>query len=270
VTQEAGFSYLVPGDRWPSLPSAPVAVPGRDGVPVTVTYAQAQSALAALALAGGSSVRQVLRAAGSPLADCDYHAAGAPFRALAAAELDAEEAHPGRGAAGRPEAKRAFMAALAAALAAAEAAEPARAFAADLEQARAAFGSDAGYAAAMAGAAVTVLRREHDKSLRSRLAAGVRQAMAACASRAWPAGQAGCAAVSACGTGDCGLALPHLAGPAVPAGPGRLARPPGHVRAGEGFGTAGALAALAAAVPFTVAVRASSADAATVRDATAA
>ena len=243
MSQPAGFSYLSAVSRWPALPARPVAVGG-----VTCTCAQAQRALAALAAAGGIMVAQVLRGAGSPLAGCDYHAAAAPF-------LLPLPAAGGRGAAGRPVTRTAFMRAIAAVLDAAARAEPARHFASRLDAARDAFGSDAGYAAAMASAAVAVLEREHAARLAAVLSAGVRTATAACEARR---GEFSCAAVSACGTGDCRLASSRrpLAGLAVPAGPGRVPRPGNHERAGRGFGTSAALAALGAAVPFDAAAAA--------------
>jgi hypothetical protein len=265
VSQDAGFSYAdqVPGGpRWPLLAGRELDIGG-----VRVTYAQAAAAVAALAQAGGIMVRQVLDAAGSPLAGCDYLAAGKMYRELAEAELAAEDHHRGRGAAGLPVAKRAFMAALAHAMAACEAAEPARHFAAELAAAREAFSADAGYAASMARAAVALKERDHASSLRQQLAAAVHAALSACAARG---GEFACAALSACGTGDCRLAPGALKDLTVPAPPGRVPRPANHVRAGTGFGTAAALRALEAAVPFTAALagaaRPSSADAAAARD----
>jgi hypothetical protein len=267
VAQSSGFSYQEGVSRWPHLPGRPVSVGG-----VTVTCAQAAAALGALRASGGIMVRQVLAAAASPLAACDYHAAALPFIPAVRAEEQAP-ACSGRGAAGRPVTKTAFMRAVSAALAAAGRAEPARHFAGDLEQAMAAFSSDSGYAAAMARAAVAVAGREHAAALRAQASQAVHQAVSACDARR---GQFACAAVSACGTGDCRLAAGPLAAPAmaVPAPPGRLPRPANHARAGTGFGIAAALAALEAAVPFDVTaaartVRVPGADRATAADAAA-
>jgi hypothetical protein len=219
------------------------------GVPVTC--AQAARAADLLKRAGGAAVRQVLTAAGSPLASCDYRAAAIPFTLAGG-----PPGQYGRGAAGRPVIKTAFIRAIRFALAEAGAAEPARHFAAELAGAREAFSSDAGYAASMAAAAVTVREKDHAARLRELLAAGVRRALAACDGSPESGGHRGaftCAALSACGTGDCRLAEGSLAGPAVPAPAGRTPRPANHAQAGTGFGTAVALAALEAAVPFDVA-----------------
>jgi len=237
---------------------------------VTVTCAQAASALDALERSGGVMIRQVLAAVSSPLAGCDYLSALEPFKAPPPAARNGY----GRGAAGRPAARQAFIRAIRAALDGAAAAEPARHFAAELTSARDAFGSDAGYATAMARAAVAVRERAHAARLRALLSGQVAAAVSQCAARR---GEFACAAVAACGTGDCALAGAALAGPAmtVPAGPGRVPRPANHVRGGA-FGTAAALAALAAAVPFDVraahcetaaaAVRVSGGDCACARD----
>jgi len=235
--------------RWPGLPGRPVRIGG-----ITVTYAEAAAARAALAKAGGIMVRQVLKAAGSPLAVCDYHAAAVRFRGQFLAVPAA-----GRGAAGRPVARQAFIKAIEEALRQAETAEPARHFAAELDACRAAFGSDAGYAAAMAGVAVQARQAEHAARLRAMVTAAAREAVSACAARS---GEFSCAASAACGPGDCRLASGAMAQLRVPAGPGRLPRPGNHVQAGRGFGTGPALAALEKAVPFTVAVRVSAAAAA--------
>jgi len=243
--------------RWPGLASRPVNIGG-----VTATYAEAAAAARALARAGGIMVRQVLLAAGSPLAGCDYHAAAAPFREAVFRGQFPASSPTGRGAAGRPATKQAFIKAIEDALCQAELAEPARHFADDLARAREAFGSDAGYAAAMAAAAVQHRRDGHSSRLRAMVTSAAREAVAACEARA---GEFSCAAVSACGTGDCRLARGVLAGLAdssgspAPAGPGRLSRPANHAQSGRGFGTVNALQALEKAIPFTVGVHVSGA-----------
>lgn len=234
-------------DRWPGLASRPVEIGG-----ITVTYAEAAAALAALRKAGGIMVRQVLRAAASQLQYCDYHAAAGPFRQRFLMSAPGY----GRGAAGRPATKQAFLAAIEGAMAEAEAAEPARHFAAELAGARNAFGSDAGYAAAIAAAAVQARRDGHSARLREMVTAAVRGAVQACEARR---GEFSCSASSACGTGDCRLASGLLAGLCVPAGPGRVPRPGNHAHAGRGFGTGPVMAALEQAVPFTVGVHVSAA-----------
>jgi hypothetical protein len=221
---------------------------------VSVTCAQAASALDVLGRTGGAAIRQVLTAAGSPLAACDYPAAAAPLKDEPFREIPfpPSAAGYGRGAAGRPAARQAFIAAIEKVLRRAETAEPARQFAAELAGARDAFSSDAGYAAAMAAAAVAVREKDHGARLRVQLAAAVHRALSACDSRR---GEFSCAALSACGTGDCRLAEGPLAGLSMsaPALTGRVPRPANHAQAGAGFGTSAALAALEAAVPFDVA-----------------
>ena len=53
-------------------------------------------------------VRQPLQRAGHPLADCDYHAIAAPYKSV----IVLPDRQYGRGAAGRPSTKTAFMLAL--------------------------------------------------------------------------------------------------------------------------------------------------------------
>lgn len=244
-----------PPAQWPFLKGRPVTIGG-----LTVTCAQAETALAVLSRSGGVMVAQVLRAAGSPLADCDYRAAADSFCAPAARVPSSRTSR--RGAAGRPVTKAAFMSAIAAALDAALAGEPALHYAADIKAARRAFGADAGYAAAMARAAVDVSAREHLAGLRASLARGAAAAVSACAERR---GEFACAETSACGTGGCRFAAGLLSTLRVPAGPGRLPRPANHTPGGFGLGPA--TAALAAAVPFTVGVRVHAADTARAADA---
>jgi hypothetical protein len=140
-----------------------------------------------------------------------------------------------------------------------------RRFAPDLKAARAAFGSDSGYAAAMAAAAVALAAREHAGAQRSALSSGVMRATAACSSAS---GQFTCTVTDACGTGACRFAAASLSGSAMtaPAPPGRHPRPGNHVRPGEGFGTGPALAALSASFPFMVTTGITSADTARALD----
>ena len=242
--------------QWPALAGRPVTVGG-----VTATYAQAAAALAALSRSGGVMVAQVLRAARSPLADCDYHGASQQFLGRPSPGSPSPGgSSTGRGAAGRPVTRQAFMAALAAALDAARAAEPALHFAAEIGAARRAFAADAGYAAAMARAAVDVAGREHLSSLRLLLAQGSHRAVSACEARR---GQFTCTETAACGTGGCRFASGALSQLTVPAGPGRMPRPGNHASLPartRGFGLGPALAALEAAVPHVVGVRVAAAD----------
>ena len=144
-----------------------------------------------------------------------------------------------------------------------------RRFSADLSAARAAFGSDCGYAEQMAGAAVALAAREHAASLRAALTAQMGSAMAAC-SRA--AGQFTCTVTSACGTGACRFASGPAAAPEmeVPACPGRVLRPSNHASPGSGFGAGPAQAALLSHLPHVVGARAVSRDYARAADAPAA
>lgn len=234
--------------QWPALAARPVTIGG-----LTVTCAQADYALAVLAASGGVMVAQVLRAAGSPLADCDYLAASRPFR------TDPRNGPSrGRGAAGRPATRAAFMSAITAALDAALGAEPALHYAADIRAARRAFAADAGYAAAMARAAVEVAARGHLAVLRASLAQGCHQAVSACEARR---GEFTCTETAACGTGGCRFAAGPASGLRVPAGPGRQPRPANHASSGQpGFGLGPATAALSAAVPYVAGVRVAAAD----------
>lgn len=258
VSHALGFFHDDCGDsarlQWPDLPARLVRLGG-----VTVTYAQASAALPVLAAASGVAVASVLKAARSPLADCDYRAAAAPFLGTGPAGSGGPW---GRGAAGRPVTRQAFMAAISAALAAARDAEPARHYAVTVHAARAAFASDSGYAAAMAKAAVTAAQREHAAALRAFLDEGVRRATASCAASQ---GQFTCTVTAACGTGQCRFAAGVLASFDVPAGRGRIPRPASHVPGG-GFSTAAALAALESAVPYVAGVRVSSGDCAVALD----
>jgi hypothetical protein len=101
--------------------------------------AEIARAITVLRQSPGIMIRGPLARAGSPLASADYHAMAAPYRQSQEARLPAA----GRGAAGRPVAKQAFLAALAAALAEA----------CGTGLARAALAADPAYAAAIAAAA---------------------------------------------------------------------------------------------------------------------
>jgi hypothetical protein len=128
---------------WPAVPSALVSVGG-----VTVTCGQALAAVAVLESSGASAIQAVLRAAGSPLAACDYHAVYRPGYERARQRL----AVTGRsGARGRHVAKAAFGDAVRAAVAAA---------ACDaFRRALGAIAADERYAMAIARDAVAVLAR---------------------------------------------------------------------------------------------------------------
>lgn len=105
-------------------------------------------------------VRQPLARAGNPLAFCDYHAVAAPYLDSVQDQLAGTW---GRGAAGRPSTKLAFMLALESYIPAAaeeeiraQARQPLRRW---VDDALSAFRDDFSYCAAMASAAQDVLRR---------------------------------------------------------------------------------------------------------------
>jgi hypothetical protein len=90
--------------KWPHLDRRTVTIGG-----ITVTCAEALRACDVLLSNGACAIKAVLAAAGSPLAECDYHAVYRPGWAAAKAALD----RTGRpGAAGRHLAKHAFAAAV--------------------------------------------------------------------------------------------------------------------------------------------------------------
>jgi len=214
---------------WPGLGARPVTVGGS-----RVPFLAAARAGAILAASRTSAIAPVLRAARSPLAGCDYFGAAAPFLAAARAAPKTGRA----GAAGRHVTKTAFLAAISAELNAAAAAE--------LGTALAAFAEDERYAAAIARDAVTMRERAHAAGLRSAVRSAAARATAACAA----SGLGPCALATACGTGACRFASGVYRRLSAPAGPGRIARPPGHVSAGEGFSEAQAAAQLAGLVPW--------------------
>jgi hypothetical protein len=126
------------------LAAAPVAVTAVGGVPVTAE--EIDQARLILASCASVAVRQPLARHGHPLAACDYHAAAAPYRQEIAGS------GWGRGAAGRPVTKIAFLAALDnAALAVRAQLEARRRAWCDqmVASALAAFAADCGYVAAM-------------------------------------------------------------------------------------------------------------------------
>jgi len=231
-------------DAWPALAASPVSIGG-----VTLSYAQAASAAQRLAASRTSAIAPVLHAARSPLAACDYFSAAAPYlpRARSAPKT-------GRvGAAGRHVTKNAFIDAVNAALDLA--AEHA------VDEAVAAFGTDARYMTELAAEAVCVREKEHAAAVRAVVRTSASQAVAACEARA---GQFCCALESACGTGACRFAPRELTGAGVEAGPGRVSRPANHVRPGTGFSLAPALAKAMADLPWTPAIHVHDADTACV------
>lgn len=212
---------------WPSLSDRLVTVGG-----VPVTYSDALEAAGILAASRTSAIEPVLRAAGSPLARCDYLGAAAPYLFLAR-----QAPKTGRiGAAGRHVTKDAFLRAVAFALQVAREE--------DLGLALGAFAADERYAVAIARDAVALRERAYVAGVRSAVRSAVTRAVAACSAAS---GQFTCSAVTACGTGSCRLAAPGYRLVTVPAAAGRMIRPANHVAAGTGFTEAGAAAQVAAA-----------------------
>jgi hypothetical protein len=224
VPYELLYSNL--GAPWPSLAARKVVVGG-----VPVTFAEALRAAEILRDSRTSAIAPVLRAAGSPLAGCDYFAAAAPY-------LEAARSAPktGRaGAAGRHVTKNAFLEAVALALTLARAQ--------DVAGALEAFGSDERYAVAIARAATDARERAYVTGVRSAVRSAVTRAVAACGA---VAGQFSCSAATACGTGSCRFASPAYRVVVVVAAPGRFTRPANHVQAGQPFTEAGAAAEISA------------------------
>ena len=218
------FPYSNIAEPWPSLAAREVTVGG-----TAVPFAEALRAAAVLQASRTSAIQPVLRAAGSPLAGCDYFAAAAPY-------LEAERALPktGRaGAAGRHVTKNAFLKAVFLELAIARERE--------LQEALAAFRSDERYATVIARAAVEARERSYASGVRSAVRSAVARAVAACGAAA---GQFSCSAATACGTGACRFAVPAYRPVTVAAAAGRFTRPANHVHAGRPFGEAGAVAEL--------------------------
>jgi hypothetical protein len=119
----------------------------------------AESALQILRSSRGMMVRQPLARAGHSLADCDYHAISAPYKSV----VVLPDRQWGKGAAGKPATKLAFMLALEAYAAREREREEHEAARRPLLEARdaalAAFAEDFTYMVAIAQAASAVLRR---------------------------------------------------------------------------------------------------------------
>ncbi len=215
---------------WPGLAARLVEVGG-----VRVSYAETLKAWAVLAGSRTSAIAPVLRAAGSPLAGCDYFGAAAPYLAWAR-----RLPKTGRiGAAGRHVTKIAFLAAVERALAAARADE--------LACWERALATDERYAAAIARDAVAVRQRAHAAGIRSAVRSAVSRAVVSCNARR---GQFTCSEETACGTGGCRFAQPPYAPLDAPAGPGPVIRPWNHASRGAGFSADAAAAQLSGSRPW--------------------
>jgi hypothetical protein len=136
--------FLTQFGRTP-LADCPMVVGG-----ITCTASSTATGLSVLLAAPGLMIRQPLARAGSPLASCDYHAVAAPYRARFLTTGPGEPLR--RGAAGRHIAKQAFCTALTDLLADV-AGDPWAAWESLAVRAWRAFGSDPGYATAIAAAA---------------------------------------------------------------------------------------------------------------------
>lgn len=206
---------------------------------VTCRLSDVAAALECLRASLGMMVRQPLARAGSPLADCDYHAAARPW-------LDLGAPPGGRGAAGRPRTKEAFCTALADALERGRRAQMDEYCVPQVAAALDAFGRDHSYAAAMAQAAVALLHRRHTATLRRQLRQSAAIAVTACSA------PPGCRLTTPCGTGQCVFASGVLKEITGPSARGRMRRPRGFSGA-PGFSPDDALAELERLVPFRVA-----------------
>lgn len=206
----------------------PVSVGG-----VTVTCRQAAAAVEVLAGSRTSAIAPVLRAAGNPLASCDYFTAAAPYLAWARTAPKTGRA----GAAGRHVTKEAFCRAVRCAL------EDARS--ARLASAMRCMRADERYAAQIASDAVEVRKRDHAAAVKKAVEAEVSHAVAQCALTG-----AACALESACGTGSCAFAPSWLAPYGIPAAPGKSRRPSAHEQAGAGFSAAPVVSAVLADQPY--------------------
>lgn len=132
----------------PAYPHYPARVGG-----VECVVGDCESALECLTVATGLMVRQPLLRISNPLADCDYHAVAAPYKAQMRLFFPSPG---GRGAAGRHITKRAFCFALSQLVAVARDMSPVAAFSGVTQRAWDAFSRDPGYAEAMARAAAAL------------------------------------------------------------------------------------------------------------------
>lgn len=208
---------------------------------VMTSVSETLEAHSILAQAPGLMVRQPLASVRNSLALCDYHAEAAPYRDMYYTSLT----HNGRGAAGRPATKHAFMHALK--IRATEAMRDAPLLAAMPLAAEAydAMRSDVSYVMAMAKMAVTVMQRQHQWRLRAELRAAQQAAMAQCSTQEF-----NCDNATACGTGDCRFACGIYKIVSAPASAGKTARPRNH--GGGPFSSDSALADLERMQPFNV------------------
>jgi len=226
---------------WQHMEPVPVTVGG-----VTVTCAEAIEALDVLASSRTSAIAPVLRAAGSPLAECNYFGAAAPWVSWAKSMPKTGRA----GAAGRHVTKDAFCRAVTEALDEAGSARVASAMRC--------MRADERYAAQIAADAVEVRKKEHAAGIKKAVEGEVAHAVAQCALTGEP-----CALENACGTGACRFAPAWLKPYDIPAAPGKSKRPFGHMdnmAAGAGFSVASVITAVLADQPYRPMVSVSDSD----------
>lgn len=193
----------------------------------------------------GLMVRQPLARYRSPLALCDYHQEAAPYRVQYYSSL----ACGGRGAAGRPATKLAFMHALRVRSQAAMRQAPLEMARPLIDEAYAAIAEDVSYVLAMVRLATTIEAKQHSWRQRAELRQAQQAAVDHCAAHA---GEWSCDNQSACGTGRCPLAQGVYKRVTAVAGSGKAQRPPNHSGGGT-YGLESALAQLAELDPFKVA-----------------
>jgi hypothetical protein len=230
----------------PAISAIPLAVPEQEQVflvvgGVMLSVNMVTEAREILTEAPGLMVRQPLARYRNPLALCDYHSEAAPYRGKFYASLT----FTGRGAAGRPATKHAFMHALR--VRSEEAMRDAPLIAAMPMAARAyeAMATDVSYVMAMSKMAVGILQKQHSWRLRSELRQAQQTAAAECAKQA---GEFSCDNKSACGTGACRFACGIYKSVTAPAGDGKTARPANH--GGGPYASDTALAELERLQPF--------------------
>jgi hypothetical protein len=211
---------------------------------VLTSVAVVTEAHSILANSPGLMVRQPLARLGNPLALCDYHNEAAPYRERFYTSL----VHTGRGAAGRPATKHAFMHALQVRASDAMRDAPMLGAMPLAAEAYDAMRTDVSYVMAMAKMAVSVMARQHQWRLRAELRAAQQEAMGRCQQRA---GEFSCTIKTACGTGDCPFASGVHTKVTSPAGEGKTTRPVNH--GGGSFSSDSALADLERLQPFKVA-----------------
>jgi hypothetical protein len=190
----------------------------------------------------GLMVRQPLAHYKNPLALCNYHAEAAPYREQYYLKLVAH----GRGAAGRPATKTAFMHALLIRSTYAMKNAPLVRAMPLVAEAFEAMTQDFSYVAAMSQMATSILGKQHQWRLRSELRQAQGDAMIECSGQEFV-----CESRSPCGTGSCKFAQGVYAKLDSIAVPGKTPRPANHAEGGA-FSSDSALTELEKLTPFRV------------------